>query len=151
MKSSKIGRNGPTNMSKGYSDPPESIPMVSDHFHFEGFLAVLSQALSALFSKIWPQKIENPPFPGGPKGKVWAPLSANLAFGPAERNRGLRLAPRGLQTAGNVPQYVGDLLRHSGKIAPKIWASDQESAPGTSNLGLGTYCRELWLRYLGLV
>ena len=33
-KSVKMARNEPTNASKGYSGPPESIPMVSDHFHF---------------------------------------------------------------------------------------------------------------------
>ena len=34
---------------------------------------------------------------------------------------GLRLAPRGLQTAGSVLRDVGDLLRKSGKLAKGLW------------------------------
>ena len=37
-KSLKICRNSPTNTSKGYARPAESIPMVSDHFHFRWIL-----------------------------------------------------------------------------------------------------------------
>ena len=42
--------------------------------------------------------------------RILAPLGANPAFGPRGRNGGLRLAPRGLQTAGSVAQDVGRLL-----------------------------------------
>ena len=52
---------------------------------------------------------------------VLAPLSANLAFGPTERNGVLCLAPRGLQTAGSMAQDVGRLLRNLGKIARGRW------------------------------
>ena len=62
---------------------------------------------------------------GGRRG-FFAPLSANPAFGSAERKgRELRLAPRELQTAASMAQAVGDLLPKIGKNATGFgcWAS----------------------------
>ena len=65
-KSSKMTRNSPTNASKGYSGPPETIPMVSDHSHFRQIFGRFEPGSLSTFSKIRPHKIENPPSPGGP-------------------------------------------------------------------------------------
>ena len=69
-------QDSPTNASKGYSGPHESIPMVSDNFHVDGFLADLNQALSAL---------KQNPLPGsalrgtkGSQGGFWPPPTQTL-------------------------------------------------------------------------
>ena len=93
---------------------------------FDGFLADLNRALSALFFKLRPQKIENPPSPGGPLGifqrGVWAPLGLHMSNvglrGSEEGSRGL---PEGSAGSGGCSAGLGDcseilekLLRNSG-------------------------------------
>ena len=51
-KSMKVARNTPTDMSKGYSWPPESIPMVSGTFYVSLILSRFEPgSLSTFFSK----------------------------------------------------------------------------------------------------
>ena len=65
---------------------------------FDGFLADLNRALSALVSKIRPQNFENPPSPGGLLGDrgEWASTDANPACAPLKRNWGLGRGVGGL-------------------------------------------------------
>ena len=129
-----MARNSPTNASKGYSGPPESIPMVSDHFHFRRIFGRLEPSSLSTFFPNSDFKNRQSPLPrgvplGGQRG-VLAPPTQPPHLALLSAIGGLHLAPRGLQTAGSVAQDVGDLLRNFGKIAPD--------------------CRELWLRNLGV-
>ena len=73
------------------------------------------------------------------------------------------MLPEGSAGSGGCSAGLGDsseilekLLRNSRPwirnldLGQAIWGLDKESGAWTSNLGLGTDCRELWLRYLGL-
>ena len=113
-KSLKIARNSATNVSKGYSGPPESIPMVSPTFHFSRILGRFYCALSALFSKIRPQKIKNPPSPGGPPGRL------KEGFGPAERKP--RICPLGNEIGG-LDKLSGAWIRIL-ELGQEIWTLD---------------------------
>ena len=87
---------------------------------FHRFLADLNRALSALFFNIGPQKIENPPSPGGPLGLQMSNVGLR---GSKEGSRGL---PEGSAGSGGCSAMLGDcfeilekLLRNSG-----AWASN---------------------------
>ena len=67
-KSWKMARNSPTNTSKGYSRPPESIPMVSDHFHFSRIFGRFEPgSLSTFFQNPTPKNRKSPLPRGSPK------------------------------------------------------------------------------------
>ena len=64
-------RNGPTNASKGYSEPPESIPMVSRTFHFRLIFGRFEPGSLSTFSKSDLNKSQKSPFPGPPRQEPW--------------------------------------------------------------------------------
>ena len=74
-KSSKMARNEPTNASKGYSGPPESIPMVSRTFDFRRIFGRFEPgSLSTFFHNPTSKNRKSPlprGSPGGSKGGVW--------------------------------------------------------------------------------
>ena len=86
------------------------------------------------------------------KGGV-APLSANPAFGPAERNGGATsCSPRAPDCWERGPgcwEIAPKFWKNCSEILDLglgIWTFNKQSGAWTSNLGLGTDCRELSLR-----
>ena len=69
---------------------------------------------------------------------------------------GSRVLPEGSAGSGDCSAMLGDcseILEKCSEILSLglgIWTLDKQSEAWTSNLGLGTDCRGLWLRYLGL-
>ena len=83
---------------------------------FDGFLADLNRALSALFSKIRPQKIENPPSPGGPLGLQMSNVGLRGS------KEGSRMIPeqKGSSMLGASSRMLGAWLRIGRKLLQEV-------------------------------
>ena len=95
-KSSKMARNSPTNTSKGYSGPPESIPMISRTFDFRRIFGRFEPGFLSTFFQNRTSKNRKSPLPGESR-------NAGLHFSSSKLSPTLSCTLHGCMDASGAP------------------------------------------------